>query len=786
MMRSLFSGVAGLKNHQTKMDVIGNNIANVNTTGFKSGRVTFQDTLNQTLTSASSASGTRGGTNPKQIGLGVGLGSIDTIFTDGSIQSTGKNTDLCISGSGFFAVNDGNNRYYTRNGAFEFDEEGNYVLPGSGLKVQGWIADTAGVLNTTGSPVDIKVPKDTSMAATATTKASYSKNLSADSSGKTISTMTITLADGTSFKVPAGNTSTYGLTDTVSGTVGSINVTLADGSTVPVTAAGGSYKNGGTLTQTVNTMSATLADGTVISVPNTSTVAYKNNTVLSGATVNAMTITMSDGLTVTTNNTTSTIAAKIGSAASGAKISGMTIATANGTITTVPSSTLSCKIGSALSGVTVTAVTSGGTDTLTLSDGSTVTGVTTGSYAVGASYNPVVNSVSGMTLSDGSTVTGTSTAAGTTYTMGGVSSATVSTITGATLSDGSTFTVPSTSTSTYTANSNLKSKVSALTAALSDGSTLTVGANSTTAYTANTSPTSKVSTLGLMIGGSELDVPATDTTTTYAVGQTIASTVSKIEMTLSDGTTTSGISGLTYANGSESYPTVTTTITVYDALGAKHSVPVVLTKTAANTWSASLVPNQSDGVTTKIDGATVTGTLGTLTFDDATGKFKTGTGYSLALTGYTNGASNSTVNLDFSELTQYSGESTAACSDYDGYAAGSLKTVSFDSSGVLTGTFTNNEKRSLAQVAMASFNNPAGLMKSGSSLYSESNNSGKVQIATVNGSGSSVTPSSLEMSNVDLSNEFSDMIITQRGFQSNSKIITVSDEMLETLIGMKR
>lgn len=786
MMRSLFSGVAGLKNHQTKMDVIGNNIANVNTTGFKSGRVTFQDTLNQTLTSASSASGTRGGTNPKQIGLGVGLGSIDTIFTDGSIQSTGKNTDLCISGSGFFAVNDGNNRYYTRNGAFEFDEEGNYVMPGSGLKVQGWIADTSGVLNTTGAPVDIKVPKDTSMAATATTKASYSKNLSADSSGKTISTMTITLADGTVFKVPAGNTSTYGLTDTVSGTVASINVTLADGSTVPVTAAGGSYKNGGTLTQTVNTMSATLADGTVISVPNTSTVAYKNNTVLSGATVNGMTITMSDGLTVTTNNTTSTIAAKLGSAVSGAKIAGMTIATANGTITTVPTSTLSCKIGSALSGVTVTAVTTGGTDTLTLSDGSTVTGVATGSYAVGNNYNPVVNSVSGMTLSDGSTVAGTSTAAGTTYTMGGVSSATVSTITGATLSDGSTFTVPSTSTSTYTANSNLKSKVSALTAALSDGSTLTVGANSTTAYTANTSPTSKVSTLGLMIGGSELDVPATDTTTTYSVGQTISSTVSKIEMTLSDGTTTSGISGLTYANGSESYPTVTTTITVYDSLGAKHSVPVVLTKTAANTWSASLVPNQSDGVTTKIDGATVTGTLGTLTFDDATGKFKTGTGYSLALTGYTNGAANSTVNLDFSALTQYSGESTAACSDYDGYAAGTLKSVSFDSSGVLTGTFTNNEKRSLAQVAMATFNNPAGLMKSGSSLYSESNNSGKVQIATVNGSGSSVTPSSLEMSNVDLSNEFSDMIITQRGFQSNSKIITVSDEMLETLISMKR
>ncbi|MBQ1415811.1 MAG: flagellar hook-basal body complex protein, partial [Selenomonas sp.] len=100
MMRSLFSGVAGLKGHQTRMDVIGNNIANVNTTGFKSSRVTFADTLNQTVSGASAPGDTIGGTNPKQIGLGVGVATIDTLFTDGSVQSTGKNTDLCLSGNG--------------------------------------------------------------------------------------------------------------------------------------------------------------------------------------------------------------------------------------------------------------------------------------------------------------------------------------------------------------------------------------------------------------------------------------------------------------------------------------------------------------------------------------------------------------------------------------------------------------------------------------------------------------------------------------------------------------
>ena len=119
MMRSLFSGVAGLKSHQTRMDVIGNNIANVNTVGFKSNRVTFADTLYQTNSGASAPTDNKGGTNPKQIGLGTGVASIDTIFTDGSVQSTGKNTDLCLSGSGLFIVKDASGTYYTRDGAFE-------------------------------------------------------------------------------------------------------------------------------------------------------------------------------------------------------------------------------------------------------------------------------------------------------------------------------------------------------------------------------------------------------------------------------------------------------------------------------------------------------------------------------------------------------------------------------------------------------------------------------------------------------------------------------------------
>ncbi len=180
MMRSLFAGVSGLRNHQTRMDVIGNNIANVNTVGFKGSRVNFQDILSQTLQGASSAQGNRGGTNPKQVGLGMGLASIDTIFTDGSYQTTGKQTDLSIQGQGFFIVSDGPNQYYTRAGNFDFDVQGNYLVPGTGLKVVGWMADANGVINTSGATGNIKVPVGATMAAKETTSFDFVNNLAAD------------------------------------------------------------------------------------------------------------------------------------------------------------------------------------------------------------------------------------------------------------------------------------------------------------------------------------------------------------------------------------------------------------------------------------------------------------------------------------------------------------------------------------------------------------------------------------------------------------------------------
>ena len=181
MMRSLFSGVSGLKNHQTRMDVIGNNISNVNTYGFKSSRVTFQDMLSQTIAGAAKPEENKGGVNPKQIGLGMTIASIDKIFTQGSLQTTGKQTDLAISGDGLYILAHGDKKYYTRAGTFALDKNGNLVNPSNGLKVQGWMAreNQVGekVVNPSGSLEDIIIPIYDKVEAKETNYVNYKCNL---------------------------------------------------------------------------------------------------------------------------------------------------------------------------------------------------------------------------------------------------------------------------------------------------------------------------------------------------------------------------------------------------------------------------------------------------------------------------------------------------------------------------------------------------------------------------------------------------------------------------------
>src|SRR5690606_20258960 len=177
MMRSLFAGVSALRYHQVRMDVIGNNIANVNTIGYKGSRVTFKELLSQTIRDASAPQGNRGGINPTQIGLGVDLGAITTYHTQGNPQVTGIATDLTIQGDGFFILANGPERFYTPAGMFDIDSAGNLVSLTTGLKVLGWVADETGRIDTNAPLREVVIPKGATIDPLATTGITYEGNL---------------------------------------------------------------------------------------------------------------------------------------------------------------------------------------------------------------------------------------------------------------------------------------------------------------------------------------------------------------------------------------------------------------------------------------------------------------------------------------------------------------------------------------------------------------------------------------------------------------------------------
>lgn len=680
MMRSLYSGVSGLKNHQTRMDVVGNNISNVNTTGFKSSRVTFSDTLNQTLSGASAPTDNLGGTNPKQIGLGSATSSIDTLFTDGSVQSTGVNTDLCLSGNGLFVVKNGDSVYYTRNGNFKFDASGYYVNS-DGLKVQGWMADDSGNLYTTGATGEIKIPAGKTMEAASTKTETYTGNLNSATAGYTIGGILVNYADGTSETVTSYNP-TKELVDT-------ITLTLSSGENVTLDAtAGYSFKAGDTVDQKI------LYTSKIQSVKANATGGVTNLQLGTGSAVNSIN---GKGNTAFVPNATF----NSGSFAVGGKF------TLSGTITNVTAN------GTGAGDVDVEVLVdygNGQTETVVFN----VPPPLTGTYAIGDPFSVSlpIESFDAQTGAEVVTENGKT----------------------ATLTAGLTV--------------NSADQMYQRVGTLADGKILAISTKAHEIYTNN--------------------------------GKEVSSTT----ITTTDGQTLSGLIGKDYASNDVFYPSATTTATVYDSLGNAHAVQVLFTKTGENTWELALAGGGDSITIDEKDGTatTVTLTKTELKFD-RNGAYVSGSG-SLECT-YTNGASTQDVALNLAALTQYSGSTTAFASN-DGNAAGTLKSVSIDSSGVITGTYTNGINRQEAQVAIAQFNNASGLTKNGNSLYVESNNSGTPNIGTINALGCSVTPSALEMSNVDMASELTDMIVTQRGYQSNSKIITVSDELLETLINMKR
>jgi flagellar hook protein FlgE len=230
-------------------------------------------------------------------------------------------------------------------------------------------------------------------------------------------------------------------------------------------------------------------------------------------------------------------------------------------------------------------------------------------------------------------------------------------------------------------------------------------------------------------------------------------------------------------------------ITVYDSLGTKHELKMVMWKTAADKWDWKF---DKTGMDITSAGITEVGGTHPITFK-SDGSVDTSTAFVVPKVKFSpnSGAADVTVSLDLGTsvngLSQFAGSSTAVMRDQDGFTNGTLQSFSIDATGTIVGSFTNGTTQPLGQVLLADFNNPAGLIRAGDNMYSVSPNSGSPVIGTAGeGSTSSIASGALEMSNVDLAQEFTNMIVAQRGFQANGRVITTSDQMLQDLVDLKR
>jgi flagellar hook protein FlgE len=675
MFKSLYSGVSGLGANLTNLDVIGNNIANSNTVGFKSGRVTFNEMLTQTIKSASRpVSGGLGGTNAAQIGLGTMVGSIDTNFNQGNFQTTGKKTDIAIQGPGFFVLSDGTSRVYTRAGVFGLDSENQLVNPTTGLRVQGLMADTAG--NIVNGPLsDIFIDPALVVPAQPSTAVQLMGNLDSNSDAKG------TVRESTSFLVAAeggdlltsltrGATGTYGLnTDDVVKINGNAGGTAFGAASVTVT-------DGMTYQELVAALNASLA-------------------------ANSQSVTLSiaaDG-SLTANN-------------AGADVTGLSLSVDNSTVFSFAGTIANG--GTASSAAALAAA----DETDLLSDLRNFSGVSLG-LAPGAGT---------IDLTLGGDVGGTPTA-------------------------DRLFTMDATSTL-----GDLLQEIQ-----------YTLGVNSNPVV---------VNEDGQIVVTGEVG-------TTSAIGDISIEQVGAVNTALTNAFK------FTETQQASDKKTFTMATTTYDSLGGEHTVNFEFEKVPGQNewiWNAAM-----EGGESIVGGGSgrmrfnESGAISSFSFSDGSAGLEfrpQGTNEE--------GAANVMLNLDYGDigalngLTQFEGTGTLK-SVADGYGTGTLVDFNIDQSGLITGVFSNDTSQAIAQIALATFSNRDGLTREANNTYRRSGNSGEaMEIFAGAGNGISLVTGALETSNVDLAREFTNLVVAQRAFQANSRVVTTADQVMQELVNLVR
>ena len=737
LVSSLFTAISGLRNHQTLLDVISNNISNVNTTGFKAGRVQFRDMLSQTISSAraANASSNMGGVNPMQTGTGVTVASIDTLQTQGALQSTGVATDMALNGDGFFMVKSGSQTSYTRAGSFRFDAAGSLV-DSSGALVQGWTAQT--------DPAD---PMGQLVVDSSRTTEIGNITLNAGTTLRPQETRNVELVgnlDAGSTAVNCANS--YGQAGTTQIRSWSYdNVAAAWVSTDYVVGQHqvtfgvyDSLGNAHNMTMTLTNLSGTRINGSIYNpnVPIEENV-YQDNTwaweVSSDVNDGTTHLALDNSWFVDPTDPTGTSIVRSAS-------SGMINFTTTGGVNWVAYADRNAqRFGTSSTGTANDPTVPGGQDNDNPADlqlppvgfvppGPGAEGSVTDRWADIADADMSNNSIIGF---EGAIVPG----------------------------------------------QNL----------------------------IQPNPNYDVNNPGAVVNPDDWDNPSfqlRDSTGAFLFANQCED-LTKLPFVL------------VYQNvprNSATPPSTVSAGTLVDLQVGNNNMPVGgPPPTTMESWYVQAVDFDWGSVSTitkaDFDRASLQGPAPAIgragendTFNDGAipgvnGDYNTGFSFPWDpyVTSDNSGARDGMTQDATGEWRLINGVNTycpvftAHMNDQDGYAEGVLQSVSVDTTGMVIGGFSNGIQQNMAKLALASFENPAGLAKLGETHFTPTANSGNAVVGTaLTGGRGSVVGGVLEQSNVDLTVELTNMIVAQRGFEVNARVITTSNNILDTLVNLGR
>jgi len=789
-MRSLWSGVTGLQAHQIAMDVEGNNIANVNTNGFKYSRANFEDLIYQNSRIATAPQNKHGGVNGMQVGLGTQVQSTTKIFKQGSLQTTDKQTDIALQGDGFFMVSPdgGKTYYYTRNGDFSRDSEGNFV-DNNGLIAQGWMRDEdTGEIDPTRPIENINIPRGLTIPAKTTTEINLVANLD---SGKDVGTKKIPayqldqhhnwsdeLKDGnkTSSEIHeennVGNSRFYvnknneqrlkergvdlGVLFNSNGDAYNLRegqgiwASYADAKTTPITLttqndgkldAGGNSK---TLDITVN---GTRITGTARTVAE---VAALINEQYSKTGVEAAVDSGGKGIVLVNKNNIGTTAAtkNIKLKVNGGTVTGFTD---TNIITAYQYTYSKTQVGY-----------TGKYDDKVARQVTTTEDLRHAMQTDARLWTNYAHTTVPFNGTDPDETVFTSAASKAANKNDGVE---------ITINEQGQFQIKNPKGDAYN----------------TDDGDIRLDTNPLSPTYNTTVP----GTPDANLNDHDMYLTVTGLTNT-ADGRNITentkftASLSPINGSLNSGDA-SRVSDGTYIAAHSS------STDIYDSLGTKHTIKMDFAKrgytpNGGTEWNVIIQVAEPNTISDVEPKNVVTGYVRF----NPDGSIATYSPASLTFGAQNGSAGGQTIRLNFGQtgtmtgLTSADDDSSTKDISQNGYASGDLTGVRIDQSGTLIGAFSNGKSLGLAQVAVAKFANNAGLSAEGGNLFGMTANSGEPIIGTAATAGrGSITASSLEMSNVDLSRSLTQLIVVQRGFQANSKTITTSDEMLNTLLQLK-